>query len=720
MIDNPPSYQVDQTKKCPLCAEEIEAGAKTCRFCGAQFEVAVRGYCAHCHKVAEVDEAGQCRECGSEVLDRHVESALVSELPARPAPPPIQPAPPAPGAPTAQAKELAIWERRGEGLNFRGGAFIADLIIVAVISTAIVAVAIAFLEGNAGIPQTYEDILNSGLILSFPVVWFLYFTILEGTFGATLGKAGSLRVVRTDGSRCGYGRAAIRVLVGMIECNFWLLGALFIWFTPKHQRLGDLLAGTVVVSSRKLSKVTVSNDNAVLELLDGRIAEIAQIIRGTAIRLSKLLFVEGVTRQGKRFRWTLPFPNAQVMDEVRVELENAYRVKFVEVSAARQLITVFAVLGLVVLLIIGGVMLITGRIDWPSPKLPFVATPTAAPVKLADLSPELVGQRVIVEGQLDIPFVYNCYSRSDGWTCDLKLVGLDGESFHLWVPKDMILDDDQGDKVRGTDGALIADREQIRVTGEVRNCAEGDCVGIYAKAIRLIERPAATAAATAAPTRKVAPTQKAVATTAPTEAVATQEAATEMPVTGAGQAAGRILWNDQPLAGVTVKLCSDWSMFGGCKGTEYETVSGDDGRYTFDNIPAGEYSFITRMPGQQNETMWIGGGVEVKDGETYTVRDADVIKYDLKLTSPGNNTTLTTNTPTLEWETYPGAAYYKVYVASRKTHDAVVPFERSTTNSYAIQKPLEPSEYYWSIHAYNANGTKIAESKGSFDFTVQP
>jgi uncharacterized RDD family membrane protein YckC len=629
----------------------------------------------------------------------------------------IRPAEPAAPSSAAEAKELAIWERKGEGLNFRSGAFIADAIIVAVISTAIVAVAIAFLEGNAGIPQTYEDILNTGLILSFPIVWFLYFTILEGTFGATLGKAGSLRVVRTDGSRCGYGRAAIRVLVGMIECNFWLLGALFIWLTPKRQRLGDLLAGTVVVSSRKLSKVTVAKDGAVLELLDGRRAEVAQIIRGVAYRLSKLLFIEGVTQQGKGFRWTLPFPNAQVMDDVRVELEKAYRVKFVELSAARQLITYFVALGLVALLIIGGVMLITGRIDLPTPKLPLAATSTAAPAKMTDITPELVGKRVIVEGQLDIPFVYNCYSGNNGWTCSLKLVGPDGESFILWVPQDMILDDDQGDKIRGADGTLIGDREQIRVTGEVRRCAEGDCVGVYAEAIRLIERPVATAA----PTRKAAPTQKAVATAAPTEAAPTQEAAaTQAPASGAGQVVGRILWNDQPLAGVTVKLCSDWSMFGGCKGTEYETVSGDDGRYTFDNIPAGEYSFITKMPGQANETMWIGGSVEVKVGETYTVRDADVIKYDLKLASPGNNTTLTTNTPTLEWAAYPGAAYYKVYVASRKTYDAVVSFERSAANTYAIQKALETGDYYWSIHAYNANGTKIAESKGSFDFTVQP
>lgn len=199
----------------------------------------------------------------------------------------------------------------------------------------------------------------------------------------------------------------------------------------------------------------------------------------------------------------------------------------------------------------------------------------------------------------------------------------------------------------------------------------------------------------------------------PTPGNTPEPAATNTPVMGLGAAAGRILWNDQPMAGVTVKLCTDWSIIGGCKTQAYTAVSGDDGRYTITGLPAGIYDFATKLPDQENETGWLGLTVTVTAGQTATVRDVNVVKYDVKLISPGDHATVTTTTPTLTWEAYPGAAFYKVYVQS------VVSFEKVTTSQYTLANPLAAGEYYWSIYAYNAAGTQISQSDG-YHFVVTP
>ncbi|WP_019182330.1 RDD family protein [Microbacterium yannicii] len=73
-------------------------------------------------------------------------------------------------------------------------------------------------------------------------------TVVETTTrGRSLGRlAVGGRIVRTDGGAAGFRHAFIRALVGVFELWFTLgsVAALVGAFTPRSQRLGDLIAGT--------------------------------------------------------------------------------------------------------------------------------------------------------------------------------------------------------------------------------------------------------------------------------------------------------------------------------------------------------------------------------------------------------------------------------------------------------------------------------------------
>ena len=89
----------------------------------------------------------------------------------------------------------------------------------------------------------------------FILIYLAYFVVLEALWSRTLGKFFQGLVVRKlDGNRCGWKAALIRGSLRIIEVNPLLLGGLpaglVIIGSERKQRLGDLLAGTVVVSNK--------------------------------------------------------------------------------------------------------------------------------------------------------------------------------------------------------------------------------------------------------------------------------------------------------------------------------------------------------------------------------------------------------------------------------------------------------------------------------------
>jgi uncharacterized RDD family membrane protein YckC len=140
------------------------------------------------------------------------------------------------------------------GVAIRFVAILIDYIIIGVIS-GILAIPLLIAAIAVNVANGYVSAVSSGPIVALSVavlvVWFLYFTLLEGHYGQTVGKmALSIKVVReTDGAPIDYGEAAVRTVLRIIDGLFdYLIGAIFIWTSDKKQRLGDRVAHTVVVS----------------------------------------------------------------------------------------------------------------------------------------------------------------------------------------------------------------------------------------------------------------------------------------------------------------------------------------------------------------------------------------------------------------------------------------------------------------------------------------
>ncbi len=88
-------------------------------------------------------------------------------------------------------------------------------------------------------------------VLLIPIFWTIYFVVTESTNQATPGHdICKLKVYKTNGQKPGFTDAFKRRVCDPIDIFIYGLPALIcILKTPKHQRLGDLFADTVVVKA---------------------------------------------------------------------------------------------------------------------------------------------------------------------------------------------------------------------------------------------------------------------------------------------------------------------------------------------------------------------------------------------------------------------------------------------------------------------------------------
>ena len=96
--------------------------------------------------------------------------------------------------------------------------------------------------------------LEGAPMLLWVVIGVGYYIVLEAQSGATLGKRlVGLKVVKLEGGAPVDWQASItRNLLRLVDgFFFYLVGAIIVWTSDKKQRLGDKVAGTVVVRARQ-------------------------------------------------------------------------------------------------------------------------------------------------------------------------------------------------------------------------------------------------------------------------------------------------------------------------------------------------------------------------------------------------------------------------------------------------------------------------------------
>jgi uncharacterized membrane protein SpoIIM required for sporulation/uncharacterized RDD family membrane protein YckC len=150
-----------------------------------------------------------------------------------------------------ETPELVVLTYSVAGVGSRMLAALTDLFICLAVIIALV-LAIAVLQpGNFLMGATSSWAAALLVLLQFAVLWG-YYVLFEGLMdGQTPGKRiHHLRVVREGGFSVGFAASAVRNLVRILDMQpifLYLVGFGSILTTRRGQRLGDLVAGTIVV-----------------------------------------------------------------------------------------------------------------------------------------------------------------------------------------------------------------------------------------------------------------------------------------------------------------------------------------------------------------------------------------------------------------------------------------------------------------------------------------
>lgn len=150
---------------------------------------------------------------------------------------------------------MIIDELRYAGLGRRFIALVVDFIVLSMIFFPVTRVVKGvWIMSSQNHLWGYGWLITDPLCIIFFVIIVLYFVLLEGARGATIGKwSVRIRVISLDGRIPGMRRAIIRNLLRIVDSlpAFNILGVTLIIKSPERARFGDRVAGTRVIIRNK-------------------------------------------------------------------------------------------------------------------------------------------------------------------------------------------------------------------------------------------------------------------------------------------------------------------------------------------------------------------------------------------------------------------------------------------------------------------------------------
>ncbi|HEX6922443.1 MAG TPA: RDD family protein [Bacillales bacterium] len=227
------------------------------------------------------------------------------------------------------------------GLGSRGAALILDMLIL-LIGNGLLGLLLYFISKNRLWFFFVDPALLLGLmIIALFVIYWGYFFVCEFFFaGKTVGKRLiGIRVIQDNGHSLTLLSAFIRNLLRIIDMlpTAYFLGMIMVFFHPKHKRLGDVTAGTLVVHERKakrsktvkkiekeiqsrgISKDQLSIDKGSLRTLG---TKDWKLIKTYSTRLLQLPQLERKQRTKQVASILLPKVGLDTVDKNEQELEN--------------------------------------------------------------------------------------------------------------------------------------------------------------------------------------------------------------------------------------------------------------------------------------------------------------------------------------------------------------------------------------------------------------